>query len=75
MHVTIAKVNEVLYDGDARSLTVPGAEGEMTLLAKHMPIITTLRKGIITVHAEEKKEFSITEGILEVGKEGIVVIL
>jgi len=75
MHVTIAKVNEVLYDGDVHSLTVPGAEGEMTLLAKHMPIITTLHQGVITVHAEEKKEFPITEGILEVGKEGVVVIL
>ena len=75
MHVTIATVNEVLYDGTAQSMTVPGADGEMTLLAKHMPLITTLKEGTITLRNGDTREFPITEGILEVGREGIVVIL
>ncbi|MBC7836568.1 F0F1 ATP synthase subunit epsilon, partial [Acetobacteraceae bacterium] len=49
MHVTIARVDELLYDGEARSLTVPGSAGEMTLLSEHEPLISTLKPGLITV--------------------------
>jgi len=76
MHVVIAKVNEVLFDGEARSLTVPGADGEMTVLARHMPLITTLKRGAITVRTpDEQKEFAAEGGILEVRPDGATVIL
>lgn len=76
MHVTIAKVDENLYDGEADSLTVPGTAGEMTVLSKHMPIVTTLKPGTITVrNAEGEKTFDVTGGVLEVRRDGATVIL
>ncbi|HET9641256.1 MAG TPA: F0F1 ATP synthase subunit epsilon, partial [Candidatus Paceibacterota bacterium] len=48
MHVVIAKVNESYFDGEAESVTLPGAEGELTILADHMPLVTTLKKGTVT---------------------------
>ena len=77
MHVVIAKVDEVLYEGEARSLTVPGAAGEMTVLGRHMPLITTLRAGTITVRPKDngEKTFRISDGILEVRQGGATVIL
>ncbi len=33
MKLVIAKIDQNLFDGDAISVTVPGAEGEMTVLA------------------------------------------
>jgi F-type H+-transporting ATPase subunit epsilon len=78
MHVVIAKVDEVLFEGEAHSMTVPGAEGEMTLLGEHMPLISTLKEGDITVHITkdtEPKTFHVTGGILEVRADGATVIL
>ena len=77
MRVVIAKVDEVLFDGQARSLAVPGAEGQMEVLPRHMPLITTLTQGLVRVRPEqgEEKSFSIKEGVLEVRSDGATVIL
>ncbi|KKW35855.1 hypothetical protein A2852_02570 [Candidatus Adlerbacteria bacterium RIFCSPHIGHO2_01_FULL_54_23] len=77
MHLIIAKVNEVLYDGEAESLTVPAVAGEMTVLARHMPLITTLKQGIVTVRPKDNGDltFQIVSGILEVRPDGATVIL
>ena len=76
MKVVIAKVDQNLFDGEATSVTLPGAQGEMTILKNHEPLITTLKAGIIVVRADgEEKEFSISSGVLEVRHEGVTVIL
>ena len=78
MHVVIAKVDEVFYDGEAYSMKVPGATGEMTILGEHMPLITTLKPGIITlreVAGGEAKEIKVEGGVMEVRHDGATVIL
>ncbi len=77
MHIIIAKVDEVFFDGEAASMTVPGAEGEMTVLGEHMPLITTLKEGNIVVrqNGEAEKIFPIQNGVLEVRRDGATVIL
>ena len=76
MKVVIAKVDQNLYDGEADSLTVPGADGEMTVLPEHMPVVTTLKAGTITVRsAQGEQQFPIESGVLEVRRDGATVIL
>ncbi len=78
MHITIAKVDEVFFDGEAASMTVPGAEGEMTILAGHMPLIATLTQGSVVVREggnTPEKIFPIQSGILEVRRDGATLIL
>ena len=76
MHIVIAKVDEVLFEGEAESLTVPGAAGEMTVLGHHEPLVTTLKPGIATIRANgTEKEFRIESGILEINPTGATVIL
>jgi len=79
MKLVIAKVNEVYYDGEAQSVTLPGAAGELTVLGHHEPLITTLKEGVITVRANHLENgqitFSITKGLLEVRSDGATVIL
>jgi F-type H+-transporting ATPase subunit epsilon len=78
MHIVIAKVDEVYFDGEAYSLTAPGTEGEMTILAEHMPLVTTLKAGELLVReaqGAEPKKFSIESGVLEVRRDGATVIL
>ena len=78
MNLVIAKVNEVLYSGDAASVTLPGVEGQLTVLPEHEPLITTLKEGTITVRqgAEVPEQtFHILGGVLEVRHDGATVIL
>lgn len=78
MRVVIAKVDEVLFEGEAYSLTVPGASGEMTVLHSHEPLITTLKPGEARIHrtrGDEPAVFRVEGGLLEVRAEGATVIL
>jgi F-type H+-transporting ATPase subunit epsilon len=79
MHLVIAKVDEVYFDGEAESVTLPGAEGVLTVLSHHEPLITTLKEGTIVVHAAHVEggqvSFPITKGLLEVRADGATVIL
>ncbi len=79
MKLVIAKVNEVYFDGEADSVTLPGAEGVLTVLAHHEPLITTLKSGTIVVRAANLEggevSFPITRGVLEVRADGATVIL
>lgn len=78
MRVVIAKVDEVLFEGEAYSMTLPGSEGEMTVLGEHMPLISTLKAGDITVRVSKDGEpqiFPIIGGVLEVRADGATVIL
>lgn len=78
MKLTIAKIDEVLWSGEADSVTVPGAEGEMTILSHHAPIITTLKAGNITVKKQKDTKpevFAVQTGFLEVGKSETVILV
>jgi len=75
--VHIAKVDSVLFDGGAEFLVVPAKEGEMTVLPHHMPFVTPLVAGRITVKTSEgeEKTFDIEEGMLEVSHNQATVLL
>lgn len=77
MKLIIAKVDENLFDGEAESLSVPGREGEMTILGEHMPLVTTLKAGELVVRTKEGEEqrFPVEAGVLEVRRDGATVIL
>lgn len=76
MQVHIAKVNGILWSGEAQSLTVPGSEGEMTILAGHIPLASALKPGRITVRSVHGEEhFDIADGVLEVTQTGATVLL
>ena len=76
--LTIATVDKNLFSGEAYSVMCPGREGEFTVLARHMPFISILEKGVLQV--KKKKDapaeiFPVTRGLLEASKEGVVVFL
>ncbi len=78
MRVVIAKVDEVYFDGEAVVLIVPGSAGRLTVLPRHMPLITTLKEGEILVRESKEAEpqvFKIQSGVLEVRHDGATVIL
>jgi F-type H+-transporting ATPase subunit epsilon len=75
--LTIARVDSPVFSGTAVSVTVPGSEGEMTLLADHAPLMSALKAGTITVRKEDgtSEEFTVTSGTLEVSKNQATILL
>ncbi len=77
-HLTIAKVGENLFDGEAVSVIAPGAEGVLTVLAHHESFVSPLKAGQIRVETEagEKHTFELADsGILEVSNNQATVII
>ncbi len=78
MHIVVARVDETLFEGEADSITVPGAEGEMTVYGGHEAFVTTLKEGIITIRGAASgthHDFHVTGGVIEVQPGGVTVIL
>jgi len=73
----ISRVDGPLFDGDVVSITCPGREGEVTIMAGHEPFITVLKKGTITVrpHNSDATTFPVEQGILEVTPDAATVLL
>lgn len=60
---------------EASEVLLPGAEGDMTVMADHMPLITTLRPGIIKVSGSEgQQEYVVTSGFAEINRESVSVL-
>lgn len=63
-----------LASGQVTSVQIPGVEGDLTAMPGHMPMITTLRPGVLRVSSEEgDKDYVVTGGFVEIG-EGLSVL-
>ena len=52
---------------EVSEVLIPGAEGDMTAMPDHMPVITTLRPGIVRAKgANGEQEFVVSGGFAEV---------
>ena len=76
-HLTIAKVGQNLFDGEAISVQLPGEEGVFTVMANHEAFVTPLVPGTAEVEtAEGKRErFALEGGIAEVSSNQATVLL
>lgn len=60
---------------DARSVVVPGSEGEMTVLAHHAPLMSTLRPGILVVEGDSgTRRIFVGGGFAEIGAQGLTIL-
>ncbi len=76
-HLTIARIGENLFDGEALSLIVPGEEGILTVLAGHEPFVSPLTAGEARVLTSDGTQTIAlpTTGILEVSGDQATVII
>ncbi|MGL6181696.1 MAG: F0F1 ATP synthase subunit epsilon, partial [Aestuariivirga sp.] len=50
-----------------REVRIPGADGDLTAMPDHAPLITTLRPGVLSVvSAEGTQSYAVTGGFAEV---------
>lgn len=77
LHVTIAKVGENLFDGEAVSVSLPGSDGVFEVLAGHESFVTPLKAGKAKVVKQDgtTETFDIESGIAEVSYNQATVII
>ena len=71
----IVSQDRTVFTGDVDIVVLPGAAGEIGILPKHAPVLTTLKYGFIRVRKNGKEEvFAVAGGVAEVQPD-IVTIL
>ncbi len=75
LHLDFVSPESVLFSGDVDQADLPGAEGDMGILAGHAPLVTPLRPGIVTIYRGGAREpVVVTGGFAEVGPAGLTVL-
>ncbi len=75
LHFEFVSPESVLFSGDVDQVDLPGAEGDMGILAGHAPLVTTLRPGIVTIYRGGAREpVVVIGGFAEVGPVGLTVL-
>lgn len=76
MRVEIVTPDVKVFEGDARHVQLPGANGLFGILKDHAPIISTLVKGKVKVEASDGdiQIFQISGGVVEVNSNKVIVL-
>ncbi|MDO9579985.1 MAG: ATP synthase F1 subunit epsilon [Bacteroidales bacterium] len=76
MKIEIITPDKKVFDGEIKSVRVPGKKGSFQVLKDHAPIISTLDNGLVVVVDQEGKEiiFEINGGIIEVKANKIILL-
>lgn len=76
MKIEIITPDKKVYEGEIKSVRVPGRKGSFQVLKDHAPIISTLEKGsvIIVDQANIETVFEIDGGVIEVKTNKIILL-
>jgi len=65
-----------IFEGDVKSVTLPGADGEMGVLDGHSPLVTTLKAGVIDIKKDSGEELvAINWGYADVGNDVVNIVV
>jgi F-type H+-transporting ATPase subunit epsilon len=67
----------LLVSREVEQVVVPGSEGEMTVLAHHAPLLTTLKPGLLDIGfpgGGERQRYFVRGGFAEVSPAGLTVL-
>jgi len=65
----------VVAHTDADSVQAPGELGEFELLPGHVPMLTALKPGVLTIGSKARTRYAVSTGYLRVDPAGAVEIL
>lgn len=71
----IVSQDRTVFSGDVDIVVIPGAAGEMGILPKHAPVLTTLKYGLIKVRKAGREElFTVAGGVAEVQPDVVTIL-
>ena len=75
--VSLVTPDGAAFEGEAEMIVVPGAAGEIGVLARHAPLIATLKAGSTRIHlpGEEVHEFATGPGFFQVLQDRAIALV
>lgn len=76
MRIEIITPEKKVYEGEIKSVRVPGKKGSFQVLKDHAPIISTLENGMVFIVDQDgnQKTFEVTGGLIEVKANRIILL-
>ncbi len=75
MHLEIVTVEQTLFEGDVDAVIAPGELGQLGILPKHAPLMTTLMPGRLRCRTGSgETSFVVHGGFIEITGERVVVL-
>ncbi|NPV53101.1 MAG: F0F1 ATP synthase subunit epsilon [Firmicutes bacterium] len=75
MRLVVATPTKIEFDEDVESIIAPAYDGYLGVLPGHVPLITMLRTGVLTVkNGRGTIDFAVSEGYMEVTPGKVVVL-
>jgi F-type H+-transporting ATPase subunit epsilon len=78
LEVSLVTPDGSVFDGEAEMLIVPGADGEIGVLARHAPLVALLKAGSTRVHVrrgQEVREFATGPGFFKVEQDRALALV
>lgn len=74
-NLQIISPTRIFFDGDATMVEMKTSEGEIGVLAGHIPLTAILTPGVVKIHQEEgTKEAALHDGFVEIRKDRVTVL-
>jgi F-type H+-transporting ATPase subunit epsilon len=77
IHVDVVSAEELIFDGEAEFVVLPGEQGELGIYPRHTPLITRIKPGSVRIkipgQVEEVLVF-VNGGVLEVQPNAVTVL-
>ncbi len=76
MHVNIVSAESEIYSGTVTQVFAPAEMGEVGVLPRHAPMLSTLKAGVVRVIPQEGEEqtFFVSGGILEIQPHVVTIL-
>ncbi len=76
MKIEIITPDSKIYEGDIKSIRIPGKKGSFQVLKDHAPIISTLENGLVVIVDMDNAEtrYNINGGVIEVKQNRIILL-
>jgi F-type H+-transporting ATPase subunit epsilon len=77
MKLYVYKLEKILYEGEIDRVTLPGSDGELTVLPQHAAFITTLKAGRVTAHRKNEKAqtWEIDHGFATIDPQSVILLV
>ena len=72
--VEIISPDQTILKQETNEVIIPSFEGQMGILNNHIPLITFLRPGIVSIKAEGEKRYYIEEGTVEFSNNNLLIL-
>ena len=72
--VEIITPDQKILNTEASEVTIPCYEGQMGILKDHIPLITFLRPGLISVKNQVENKYFVEEGTVEFSNNSLLIL-